>query len=84
MQYYCETLLLKLPVNYSIQKIIEKCTFVNIDNIIITTPDKKPLYRLVCMSHLKRLSIPPIKTFSRLGYKYIEIWECEYKPKCMN
>lgn len=71
LQYRCETLLLKLPVNYPIKKIIDNCTFVNIDDLVIEAIDGKPLYRLVILSHLPRLSTPKAKTFPRLGYKTI-------------
>ncbi len=71
LQYRCETLLLKLPVNYPIKKITDNCTFVNIDDLVINAIDGKPLYRLVVLSHLPRLSTPITKTFPRLGYKTI-------------
>lgn len=73
LQYKCETMILKLPVNYFIDDIIGRCNYRNIDNLIITSHDKRPLYRLVVLSHLKRLKKPETKVFRRLGYKYIKI-----------
>lgn len=72
LQYKCETMILKLPVNYSIKKITNNCTFINIDDLVIKAiPDNKPLYRLVILSHLPKLKEPVIKSFHRLAYKSI-------------
>lgn len=72
LSYRCETMLLKLPVNYPIKKILDNTIFVNIDNLVINAiPDGNPLYRLVIMSHLNRIGTPQTKAFPRLGYKLI-------------
>ena len=72
LSYQCETILLKLPVNYNIYKITSNCTFINIDDLLIRAdPDNNPLYRLVLLSHLPKLSTPKMQSFPRLGYKSI-------------
>lgn len=71
LQYRCETMILKLPVNYNVQQILDNCTFININNIVINAVDGFPLYRLVILSHLQLLQEPKKQTFPRLQYKKI-------------
>lgn len=75
LQYRCETLIMKLPANYPIKKIIDNCTFVSIDDLVITAVDNHPLYRIVVLSHLQRLpgKSNTVRSFLRLGYKNIKV-----------
>ncbi len=72
LSYQCETLVLKLPVNYGVKKIINRTQFVNVDDLVIyADPDGLPLYRIVILSHLPRLTMPKAEKFPRLRYKNI-------------
>ncbi len=73
LAYRCETMVLKLPVNYDIKKITLHTSFINIDDLVIySDSDAGNLYRLVVLSHLPRITATPKpRGFHRIGYKAI-------------
>ncbi len=73
LAYRCETMILKLPVNYDAKKITSNTSFINIDDLVIySDSDAGNLYRLIMLSHLKKLApTPKPRGFHRIGYKTI-------------
>lgn len=75
LSYRCELLMLKVPMNVQphVVDTAKKSNFLYYDEITITTPQDRPIYRIIILSHVKRAKEFPVKKFPKLGYKAIRV-----------
>jgi predicted RNA methylase len=74
LSYSCELVLLKIPTNTSEQLLeeLKASNFLYYDELVISTTDDRPIYKLVVLSHVKKIRDLPREKFARLGYKGIK------------
>lgn len=74
LAYQAELIMCKVPNNTSEQCIqkIKESPFPYYEELTIRTPDGKPIYKIIIISHIKKKRDLPVKTFPKLGYRGIK------------
>lgn len=75
ISYHCEVLILKIPTNTNVQVMnkINNNNFLYKEIITIKSKKDDPMYILVILSHIKKIKDIPIKSFDKIGYRFIKV-----------